>query len=144
MLPILVQSTIFFFFFLLPCGIWSSWASDQIWAIVVATLDPLTHYAGHGTWFWCCKDTADPTMPQRELQHCPFCVVWFHVSYNRENSILILINKYFHVFCSHPELSVPALPTLYQKLHRKSKITPYPTAPAANIIAEFLTVPIRQ
>ena len=47
-----------------------------------------------------------------------FCVVCFNVSYNPEKSILILMNKYVHASYSHAKLSVPALQTLYQKLHR--------------------------
>ena len=50
-----VSFLVFFSFFWLPHGIWSSQARDHVWAVVVtyatatATLDPLTHFPGPGT-----------------------------------------------------------------------------------------------
>ena len=65
----------FVFFFWLPSGIWSSRTRDQIQVTVatyttaVAMLDPLTHYAGPETKSasWCCRDSADPIVPQKKL-----------------------------------------------------------------------------
>ena len=62
---LLISPTHTFFSFLAPCGIWSSWARDQIQATVVtyvipaAVLDPLTHWAGPEITpaSWHCKDT---------------------------------------------------------------------------------------
>ena len=58
------SSSFFFFHFWPPCGMWSSWARDQI-RVVVATnskawamQDPLTHCVGLGVepTSWCCRD----------------------------------------------------------------------------------------
>ena len=69
---------VIFFFpfcFWLPQGTWNSQARDHSQASVsvsttaIAMLDPLTHRAGPGfePVSWCCRDAADPIVPQQEL-----------------------------------------------------------------------------
>ena len=67
--------SILFFSFLPPCGIWSSWGREQIWATVescaaaVVIEDPLTYCVGLGIRpvSWHCRDATKPTVPQWEL-----------------------------------------------------------------------------
>ena len=59
-----------------PCGVWGSWARDQIqaagatYAAAAAAPDPLSHCAGLGIdpSSWHCRDAADPIELQWELQ----------------------------------------------------------------------------
>ena len=72
LVEVVLIADFFFFPFWPPCGIWSSWAKDQIRAAVgtyttaVAMSDPLTHYAWLGikpvSWF--CREAIDPVVPQ--------------------------------------------------------------------------------
>ena len=57
-------------------------ATVATYATVVATPDPLTHYAEQGIEpaFWslqCCRDTADPLVPQQEL------LIFFPILFHR-------------------------------------------------------------
>ena len=76
---VLIYSNFFFSFF--DCSkIWNSQARDQIQAAVVtytsmaATPGPLTYCSGLGIEpvSWCCRDAADPVVPQRELPPAVF------------------------------------------------------------------------
>ena len=67
---------LFFFLFWPPHDTWSSWAGDQIQAIVVTYTSPLAHRAKLGiklaSWHgsdttWHSSDTTDPVVPQWEL-----------------------------------------------------------------------------
>lgn len=73
-----------FFFFQLPCSIWSSQARDQIQTAVatcsaaVAVLGPLTHCAGLGIHPepWHCRAAINPTVLQQELQNLKILFIW--------------------------------------------------------------------
>ena len=79
------QAFFSFFLFWLPQGTWSSQARDHIWAAVAsytaaaATANLLIHCVGPRikSLSWCCRDAADPLVPQQELQSFFKCMTVF-------------------------------------------------------------------